>query len=292
MQGYIDSHVHAYPAEVIDNPALWAERRNETFWATHVAGSRIQGWADCDRMLRDMDDAGIETAILQGWYWEHQSTCEEENQWHSKWVKAHPDRFASLVSLQPREGDAAIASLRKRLEAGFRGVGELHPWVQGWSLESDAWATISQLCESAEVPVCFHVTEPVGRLYAGRTDTPLSAYAAAAARNPSLKIVLAHWGGGMPFYTLNKWTGKDLANVYYDTAASPLVYTRQVWDAVVRMVGADKVLFGTDYPLRIYPKVQAEPDFTMLINEARESLSADVFDDVMRRNAQRVFRLG
>jgi predicted TIM-barrel fold metal-dependent hydrolase len=292
MQGIIDSHVHAYPGEVIDNPTLWAERRNETFWAAHVAGSRIQGWADCDRMLRDMDAAGVAVAVLQGWYWENQSTCDEENQWHSAWVKAHPDRFASLVSLQPKAGVAAIASLRKWLDAGFRGVGELHPWVQGWSLESDTWAEIARLCETADLPVCFHVTEPVGRLYAGRTDTPLDAYAAAAARCPKLKMVLAHWGGGMPFYLLNKWTRKDLVNVYYDTAASSLVYTKQVWNAVIRMTGKENVLFGTDYPLRIYPKVQSEPDFRLLLEEAREQLTPDAFAAVTCSNAARVYRLG
>jgi uncharacterized protein len=289
MHGFIDSHVHAYPSHVIDDPVGWADKRRETFWGKHIAQSRIQGWADADRMLRDMDAAGIEIAVLQGWYWEHQATCDEENAWHAQWVREHPDRFVSLASLQPRDGKAAVDGFKAALDAGFHGVGELHPWVQGWSLTSDTWAEIARRSESAGYPVCFHVTEPIGRDYEGRTGTPLEAFVAVAKQFPSLKIVLAHWGGGLPFYELNKWTKKDLTNVYYDTAASPLVYTDKVWRAVTEMAGGGKALFGSDYPLRIYPAKQKEPDFVRLVDEARANLPKECTDAVMGGNARRVY---
>jgi predicted TIM-barrel fold metal-dependent hydrolase len=291
MRGIIDSHIHAYSDEVIADPVAWAERRNESFWAEFTAKSRIQGWSNCEETLRDMDKAGVEVAVLQGWYWENQSTCDEENAWHQKWVKAYPDRFVSLASIQPRAGKIALESLKTALENGFHGVGELHPGVQGWSLDSDTWNEIAELCVKADATVCFHVTEPVGRTYAGKTETPLEAYAAFAKRMPGLKIVLAHWGGGMPFFMLNKWSRKDLANVYYDTAASPLVYTDEVWKNVVGMAGADRILFGTDYPLRVYPKNQAVPDFTMLAAEAGACLPPEAREAAMADNAARIYRI-
>jgi predicted TIM-barrel fold metal-dependent hydrolase len=40
-----------------------------------------------------------------------------------------------------------------------------------------------------------------------------------------------------------------LKNVYFDTAASPFLYTPQVYAQVAQLVGADKILFGSDFPL-------------------------------------------
>jgi len=40
-----------------------------------------------------------------------------------------------------------------------------------------------------------------------------------------------------------------LRNVYFDTAASPFLYSPQIYSQVVQLVGAEKILFGSDYPL-------------------------------------------
>jgi predicted TIM-barrel fold metal-dependent hydrolase len=40
-----------------------------------------------------------------------------------------------------------------------------------------------------------------------------------------------------------------IQNVYFDTAASPFLYRPEVFATVAGLVGADRILFGTDYPL-------------------------------------------
>ena len=54
---------------------------------------------------------------------------------------------------------------------------------------------------------------------------------------------------------------ETLRNVYFDTAASPFLYTADVFSTVERLVGADKILFGSDYPLlrprRLLKRLQA-----------------------------------
>jgi predicted TIM-barrel fold metal-dependent hydrolase len=40
-----------------------------------------------------------------------------------------------------------------------------------------------------------------------------------------------------------------LRNVHFDTAASPFLYYDRVCQHVAQLVGADKILFGSDYPL-------------------------------------------
>jgi predicted TIM-barrel fold metal-dependent hydrolase len=73
-----------------------------------------------------------------------------------------------------------------------------------------------------------------------------------AMRYPTLTLVCAHWGGGLPFYELMPEVREACSNVYYDTAASTFLYD----DAVYRVAEAcapGKALFGSDYPL-IEPK--------------------------------------
>jgi hypothetical protein len=40
-----------------------------------------------------------------------------------------------------------------------------------------------------------------------------------------------------------------MAHVYYDTAASPFLYSKQIYATVSGIVGAKKILFGSDFPL-------------------------------------------
>jgi predicted TIM-barrel fold metal-dependent hydrolase len=40
-----------------------------------------------------------------------------------------------------------------------------------------------------------------------------------------------------------------MANVYYDTAASPFLYSKKIYAIASEMVGVEKIFFGTDFPL-------------------------------------------
>jgi predicted TIM-barrel fold metal-dependent hydrolase len=118
------------------------------------------------------------------------------------------------------------------------------------------------------VPLCLHVSEPVGHVYPGKSTTPLEDYYWLATEYPELKLILAHWGGLLPFYELMnelmKGVRKQLKNVYYDTAATPLLYRQEMYRAVVSVVGPKKILYGSDYPLLIYPSQEKEPSFIRL----------------------------
>ena len=292
MQGIIDSHVHRYPDEVNAAPAEWAASRGESYWASLTAPTSMQGWSGRTRFLADMDAAGIAHAVVQGWYWEKQSTCDEANAWCAKWAAEDPGRFTFLASVQPAAGEAAVKGLRAALDAGCKGIGELHPWVQGWSLHSDTWLEIARLCEERELPVCFHATESVGRAYLGKVATPLQDYVDFAKEFPRIKVVLAHWGGGLPFFYLARSAGKLLSNLYFDTAASPLLYEPRVWRAVPCLAGADRVLFGTDYPLRVKPSQNPTHSFLPTLTEALENLAPENREAILQGNARRVYGIG
>lgn len=287
MSGIIDSHTHAFPAAMAKNPVAWATQRKERHWARLVGPRSIQGWATPIEMLDAMDVSGVDKAVLMGWYWERPETCQENNQWLQEWVAEAPDRFIALASFHPAGGQAMLDDLERRLDSGFCGVGELLPQVQGYGYDDPVFRELCACLQARDLPLNLHATDPASHDYLGKVETPFERFLQLATDFPDLKIILAHWGGGLP------WTQNELPqNLYFDTAASPLLYDAAVWTRVVDRIGAERVLFGSDYPLRIYPRQEKAPEFRRLIAEAWQSrLDAKALDAIFSANARRVFQL-
>jgi predicted TIM-barrel fold metal-dependent hydrolase len=98
-------------------------------------------------------------------------------------------------------------------------------------------------------------------------------------------LILAHWGGGIFWYNLMKReVSETLANVWFDTAASPFLYRPDIYRLAMELAGEDKVLFGTDYPL-IAPKRYFD-------EIAQAGLTAEQKNKVCGLNTAALFRLG
>ncbi len=297
MNAIIDSHVHCYWPEVVADPRGWAAAMRENHWAELHApppGSRsIAGWADADGLLADMDKAGVERAVLLGWYWENQDTCDQQNQWHTDWVREHPDRFIGFAAVQPMAEERAFEAVRRAIDGGLSGIGEMLPAAQGFSHTNSTWLRILDWAQGENLPITIHVTEAAGHDYAGKVETPLEEYQWLARQFPNLKMILAHWGGGLPFYELNATCRKDFQNIFYDTAASPLLYDKKIFRVVADMVGADKILFGSDYPLRLFPKVDKKPGFERFLEQIDNAgLTGIEKEKILGGNARKLFVLG
>ena len=265
----IDSHTHRYPPDVYSNPGKFAQKHGESHWLELVdpsKGSNLQGWASRQKMITDMDTASINQAVLLGWYWENPETCIQHNDWHAQWIKEDPGRFYAFASIHPSMPEP-VEELKKRLNQGFVGIGECHHGVQGFTMKNPCWIKCVEFACENGWPINFHVTEPVGHDYPGRTATPFEDFLWLAREYPKLKIILSHAGGLFPFYELNPRIQKELNNVYYDLAACPLLYDSRLYRKLIDVVGYKKILWGTDYPLRIYPKIQSSPDFSTFRNE-------------------------
>ena len=262
----IDAHVHLYPSAVNRDPAGWAVAHREKHWAElclrkRKEGSPVQGFPSMSELLHDMNAAGIRKAVLQGWYWENHATCVEHNKFYASCLKAYPTRFAAFATVHPAAGEAALDEVRRARDAGFSGLGELSPHAQHVPLGDPTWRKLLALAGELKMPVNLHVTDPQSKPFLGRVETPLADFIALAREFPWTKFILAHWGGGLAFDSENT----ALPNVYYDTAASPLLYGPEVW----RKAPAGRVLFGSDYPLVLYPKAEAVPEFAGLVKEAQ-----------------------
>lgn len=292
----IDCHVHLYPQEVISAPLTWGHAYKEKLWSQMVAprknGTPSQGWVNSTQLLADMDAAGVGRVLLLGWYWENHSTCTINNRWHAHWIHEHPERLSAFATVQPLAGEKALEDLKRAIDAGMCGIGEIFPAAQGFTKDNPTWLKILAWAEENALPVNLHVTDPVGRFYPGRTESPLVDYLWIAQQFPNLKIILAHWGGGLVFYEWNRFCQKAFANVYYDTSASPLMYKAGIFKTAIDTVGADKILFGSDYPLILYPKKQKKPDFSLFIDEIKNlGLENESWEKITYKNAKKLFSL-
>jgi len=296
--GFIDCHVHLYPPEVNRAPARWAAERGETLWATLCArvrknGRAVQGFPSVDELLRAMDTAGVERAVLQGWYWEKHDTCVVQNRFYAGCIRRHPDRLSACATLHPAAGETRVlAELRWAREQGFCGLGELSPHSQQVSGDDPVWQTVLGGAAEWGWPVLLHVTEPAGKAYPGRVLTPLDDFVRWARQYPKTPFVWAHWGARLPLHPELGTEARALRNVYYDTAASPLLYDFTVFPEMVSAVGAERVMFGSDYPLNLFPADESGPEIASFLKKAQaQELDSGTQRAIFRENARAVFGL-
>jgi predicted TIM-barrel fold metal-dependent hydrolase len=291
--GIVDSHVHLYPPDVNRDPAGWARSAQEPHWAAlctrrRRGGRAVQAFPSVDELLAAMDAAGVERAVLLGWYWENPDTAARQNRFYAECVRAHPDRLAAFATFHPRAGrEAVVTEIRRAEAAGLGGIGELSPHAQGYAMDDPVFREALALAAELRLPVNLHVTDPESRAYPGRVETPLAELVQLARATPGVNFILSHWGGLLP---LRETGAAAQANLYYDSAASPLIYDAGVWRKFLAVVPAERVLFGSDFPLNLYPRLDAEAAMTRLVAEVRTSgLEPAQLEAVLSGTARRLF---
>jgi len=95
--------------------------------------------------------------------------------------------------------------------------------------------------------------------------------------------VAAHWGGGLPFYTLMPEIQRITAQVWYDTAATVYLYQQRIFPVVAGLVGADRILFASDYGLLRQRRI--------IDHITQSGLKTDEVQMVLGGNAQRLLGL-
>ncbi len=289
----IDAHVHLYPLEIGRDPRSWAVAAGEPHWAalctrTRRDGQSVQVFPAVDELLREMDAEGVARAVLLGWYWERPENCAMQNRFYAECVRAHPDRLSAFAALQPRAGHwPVLEEMHRARDGGLVGLGELSPHSQGYRVDDAVFADVLTLAADWKMPVNLHVTDPASRSYPGRVETPLADFVALARACPRTTFVLAHWGALLPLGEASVHA-TSLPNVFYDTAASPLIYDAGVWARALPGMGVDRVLFGSDFPLNLYPKLDEAPRMARFIAEAR---AGGAGAGVLGGNVARLLRL-
>ena len=243
----IDAHTHIFP------PAFREQRdelvRRDPTFAELYANPRA-ALASAEDLIEAMDSAEVDLAVAVGIGWSDPALASRANDYLIEVVARHPRRLAGFCAVDPAWGDAALKEVERCLAAGLTGVGELHPDTQGFQLEDeDSLAGLMTLAQTKDIPVLVHASEPVGHVYRGKGRATPQRVLRLVQGFPQTTIICAHWGGGLPFYALMPEVASALANTYFDSAASPLLYHQRVFSVAAEAVGPDRILFASDFPL-------------------------------------------
>jgi len=243
----IDAHTHIFPKDVCANRENYFEGEAPFQLLYDSPRSRL---ITAEGLVQSMDESGVDKSVTFGFPWKKDAYFQKNNDDVIESVNKYPNRLIGLCCVDMYSSKAP-KEVERCLDAGLSGVGELAFYQSGIGPEALKFLEpVMALCREKNVPVMIHTNEPVGHHYPGKTPNTLSQIYKLAKRFPDNKIILAHWGGGIFFYTLLKKEVKDtLKNIYYDTAASPFLYTPEIYQAAKNMAGLNKILLGTDYPL-------------------------------------------
>jgi aminocarboxymuconate-semialdehyde decarboxylase len=240
-------------------------------------------WTPEER-LADMDSLGVDVHVVSpyvGFYNYHlpvevaRATSEATNDEIAGMIRAWPERFAGLGTLPMQDVKAAITEMERCMsQLGLKGV-EINDHVNGRTLEEPEFRPFWKAAQELGALVFFHqagdtvVTPRSARYHLPNTIGNLADRAVTFAtlvfggvmdEFPDLKICLGH-GGGYTCYGIGRmdhgWQVRSEARVhitrppsaylgrfYYDC----IVYTEPALRFLIDSVGADRVVFGTDWP--------------------------------------------
>lgn len=127
---------------------------------------------------------------------------------------------------------------------GLRGV-KLHPDIQMVDIDDKKLYPLYSVLQERDMPVYFHIGD----------NRP--AYRYSEARKlcrvlddfPRLEVVAAHLGGYMAWdEALEYLAGRE--RVWYDTSSALWAMTPERAGEIIHALGTDRVMFGTDFPVK------------------------------------------
>ena len=273
----IDFHTHLFSPRLKENISDFFKR--DPCFAELYSSPKAK-IATAEELIASMDEAEIDVSVILNIGWANQELCIETNDYILEAVARYPSRLVGFCSVQPRAGEEALGEIDRCARGGARGIGELRPDIQGF--EPEEMKPLAEMLQKYNLILLTHSSEPVGHLYDGKGRVTPDVLYQLITSFPELCIVCAHWGGGLPFYALMPEVASALKNTYFDTAATPFLYQPRIFELVSEIIGADKILFGSDYPL-LSPR--------RIINQIESSgLSKEAKANILGNNARRILR--
>lgn len=278
----LDVHTHICPPEIRENREAFFEDEADFRLLYQNPKARLIGASD---LLAYLDGNGIDAACAFGFSWNRPETARLGNDYVLEAGRRFPGRILPFACVNPLLGSPAVREAERCLAGGARGLGEIATYCAGLGPGVRAGlAPLAELCREAGVPLLLHTNEPVGHAYPGKARMEPSEVYELVRGHPGTSWILAHLGGGLfVYHLLRREAGEVLSRVYYDTAAEPFLYRPEVYRRVVEIAGADRLLFGSDYPLLGLGRYRADM--------GAAGLTALEMDAVLGGNAARLLGL-
>lgn len=260
----LDSHVHVYPEELVEDQELISATEPHFDLLTH---NKVHKWGTAEGLIARMDDSNVDESWIFGFAFKDIGLCRLCNDYVIEAVKRWPDRLKGFAVVPPLD-PGMEAEISRCRDAGLIGVGELFP--QGQMLDLDdarqTWRLVGA-CHETGMILSIHTAEPVGHDYDGKGNVGPREAAQFCLNHPEAKVIFAHWGGGLWLYECMPEMQVALRNARYDTAAWPWLYDAKILSSAFAAGLGHKILYGSDWPILSYPRYDALMTCTGLMDE-------------------------
>jgi uncharacterized protein len=249
----IDFHTHALTPAIIQNRSRYLEK--DAAFAAIYSGDKVKS-GTIDDLITAMDRDEVDVSVVVNYSWTTHALCVETNDGILEGMARYPKRIIAFCAASSLTDDASLKEIERCAKAGAKGIGELRIDLQPLDYnKKDVIKSFTEIARKYRLMVMAHASEPVGHVYPGKgTATPGLLYAFIK-QLTDVPVICAHWGGGLPFYALMPEVQEALENVYFDTAASPFLYRPDIYNVIPPLIGADRVLFGSDFPVMAQRRV-------------------------------------
>jgi uncharacterized protein len=243
----IDSHVHTFANDNI------ADKIITSFNVLYDIDFENPGNGTITNVLNNMELGGIDHTIMVNFA--PPKIIEDNNMWTLKTAKASEGRLIPLVSFHPEMEGSLVKHLDRYIKAGAKGI-KMHPMAQGFDVKDERLMELYCMCIEYSFPILIHC----GRVSNARLNeySDFECILPLIEKFQRLPIVLAHMADGNVERVLE--TSKKYSNVYFDTSIVITGYPEIMnvnepsWldddqvVAVINEIGAEKVIFGSDFP--------------------------------------------
>lgn len=279
----------------------------------------MPGHFDYDYRIEQMDKADVDVAVVSltcpNVYFGSQEVslkaAQIVNDDMSEAQSRFPDRIRWMTSLPWEYPELAVAELERTVKNGAVAVMVLAN-INGRSLTDPVFAPVWQAIDDHALPVLVHPTVPPGAAEMDLVNFNLTAsvgfmfdtslafarifYDGFLDRYPNLKLIASHAGGALPYLVGRLDQCFDnMGACKVKTRTRPSAYMRRIYfDSVtyrtealemcVRVAGADRVMYGSDYPHNIGDMKGCR--------DRVDALPAEQARAVRSENALRIFDLG
>jgi aminocarboxymuconate-semialdehyde decarboxylase len=314
---WLNQHGPSVGAHVVDS-----EEGRSVRFANGIQTGPQFGWdslTDTEARLSALDTMGIDIQLLAGWI--DLAGYEIEGAASLEYARAHnfalaavqdeePERFRTLGTVPLQDPGLAVAALKHAMiELGMAGV-QIATTVNDTYLDlvdglDDFWSAAQELGAF----ILLHPIRPLQGVELGRyfldntvgrpaeTSIALSGLIMSGVfeRFPGLKVCAVHGGGFVPFQAgrldqafhqvpgaaadrINRPPSSYLESIYVDT----IVHDPETLSYLIRRLGADHILLGTDYP---FPMGDQDP--VGLVHSSSGISFGDV-ESIVGGNAERL----
>jgi predicted TIM-barrel fold metal-dependent hydrolase len=177
-------------------------------------------------------------STIDGAEFPNEELIDKDNKATADFVKEQPGLIKGYVYVNPRNANA-MDVLRKGIEE--QDMSGLKMWIATYANDPLNFPIIEKMIEYNK-PILFHTfVKAVGQLQCETTSYHIGKL---AERYPEAKIIMAHLGGE-PYHAIRNVA--KYPNVFIDHSGT-LVGSNDL-EHTVKLVGVDRVLFGTDMPI-------------------------------------------